>query len=341
MEPQSSPSIAEVRTEGLPGAVASPAPRISWKTAVASPGWRQVSAEVRLHRDGDVVSAHVGTDSVEVPWPFVPLRPREEVALEVRVCGEDERWSPWSAPLLLRAGFLADGEWAADFIGLDRESSVGQPALLRARFVARGHISRATLYATARGAYQVRINGREVDDAVLKPGWTSYQYRLLHETTDVTTLVDAGDNLMDISLAGGWYTENYSDLGPGRPFYGVQASAAAQLVIEYSDGGVDTVLTDETWMATGDGPLRSSSIYDGEAYDARRAPLIDASWSPVRVDPRRSCPPHRGSGRRRRHPESCGEDDPGFRAKSRRPPSNHRVGRGRAHARRPPRRSAR
>ena len=47
-------------------------------------------------------------------------------------------------------------------------------------------MSRATLYATAVGVYQVALNGTDVDDQVMKPGWTPFQYRTIHETTDVT-----------------------------------------------------------------------------------------------------------------------------------------------------------
>ena len=126
------------------------------------------------------------------------------------------------------------------------------------------------MYATACGVYQVELNGHEVDDQILKPGWTAYQYRLVHETTDVTGLLQIGRNAIGASLAGGWYTERYGFGGQARPFYGSQPSFAALLVIDYVGGGQQVVRTGADWRACGAGPIVSSGIYAGETYDARR-----------------------------------------------------------------------
>lgn len=269
---------------------ASSAPRLSWSTETDEPSWLQAGAELQLSRAGvEQNHAVTGRDSVLVDWPFEPIAPREPVSVRVRVTGERGGSSEWSEPLTLVGGQLADGEWTAAMIGLDNETPK-HPARLRTEFAVDGDVASATLYATAHGAYQVELNGSPVDDQILKPGWTSYQWRLTHETTDVTALLRGGANAIGIDLAGAWFTESFGFAHGAAGFYGDRPAVAAQLVIEYVDGRTTTLATDGSWVASGEGPIRASGIYAGEDVDARRAqtgwstPGFDAgSWTPVRL----------------------------------------------------------
>ena len=190
--------------------------------------------------------------------------------------GNDEVQSDWSDSLEIVAGFLDDGEWAAAFLAVDAPDTDAQPAQVRAEFDVRPGLRAAMLYATAQGTYQVEINGAPVDDQVLKPGWTPYHLRLIHESTDVTAQLVTGRNAIGATVAGGWYTERYGFFGQARPYYGTQPSFAAQLVLDYDDGTRETVVTGPDWRACTSGPLRASGIYAGETYDARRRPV---GWS--------------------------------------------------------------
>src|SRR5699024_3558883 len=143
-----------------------------------------------------------------------------------------------------------------------------------------------TLYATAGGAYQVSINGSDVDDSVLKPGWTDYHQRLVHESTDVTALVQAGPNAIGIRFAGAWWTEKFILDGDPRRVYGDQAVVAAQLHLELADGSTQVIATDGNWRAAAVGEVTASGIYQGEDIDARRAlpgwdqaGFDDSAWS--------------------------------------------------------------
>jgi alpha-L-rhamnosidase len=150
-------------------------------------------------------------------------------------------------------------------------SSAGPATTLRS-FSARGWTSTtrcgALLYATALGVYQVEINGRPVDDAELKPGWTSYQWRSTLETTDVTELLRTGRNMVGIRLAGGWFTERWGFRDSARRFYQGPPAVAVRVHLEYEDGGT------AWWDGAGDwrqrpGALVSASLYQGETYDQR------------------------------------------------------------------------
>jgi hypothetical protein len=46
--------------------------------------------------------------------------------------------------------------------------------------------ARALLFATARGLYEFRINGKRVGDRELAPEWTDYKQRIQYQTYDVT-----------------------------------------------------------------------------------------------------------------------------------------------------------
>jgi len=250
----------------------------------STPNWTQARAELRLvgGESGEEQLATIdGSDSVFVPWPFGELLPRERATLLVRVVGEDGSASDWSEPIDIVAGFLGDDEWTAHFIGAQQPAAPAQPALLRTEFEVTGPVREAVLYATAHGVYQAEINGREVDDEVLKPGWTPYQYRLIHESTDVTDLLSQGANAIGFALAGGWYTEKFGFGGTAKPFYGEQPAVAGQLLIRYEDGTTQWVITDGAWQVTTDGPVTASSIYDGEDHDATREL---GGWSNVGFD---------------------------------------------------------
>ena len=263
-------------------------PRVSWVTDSDLPGWRQSAVELAWDDGRSTVNVQLdGPESVLVEWPFPPLAPRDRGTLRVRVRGS-EGWTAWSEERVLVASFLGEGEWMAAFVGLPEPTRHAQPVLLRHEFDVAPGLVRATWYATAHGVYQAEINGTAVDDQLLKPGWTPYAYRLVHETTDVTDALTVGGNAIGVALAGGWYTESYGFQGLAEPFYGTQPTFAGQLLLEYADGGTEWVATGTAWQACGDGPWQDTGLYVGESYDARRElpgwskPGFDtAGWMPV------------------------------------------------------------
>ncbi|MFI8526233.1 family 78 glycoside hydrolase catalytic domain [Promicromonospora sukumoe] len=285
--------VREVRVERrTDGAFAdTPTPRLSWTVESGVPGWWQAGAEVRL--DGGEALRLDTDESRFVPWPFDPLTPHARHTLEVRVTGTDGGTSPWSEPVTVRSVFLADGEWAGRFVGLagPGPDDDATPGLLRTELDLPGDVARATLYASAHGVYQVEINGQDVDDAVLKPGWTAYQHRLVHEATDVTALLRTGANAVGVRLAGGWWTEKYGFHGAAQTFYGEQPAAALHLHVELADGTTRVLTTGPDWRGAVAGPVVASGIYAGERINAGRVVpgwslpgFDDSAWAPVRVD---------------------------------------------------------
>src|SRR5207244_13225497 len=83
-----------------------------------------------------------------------------------------------------------------------------------------------------------------------------------------------GANAIGAVLGDGWYAGSIRlaqmALKKKRNIYGDHPRFIAQLEVELADGKKERVVTDESWRTTREGPIRSSDILDGEAYDARR-----------------------------------------------------------------------
>ncbi len=272
-------TVTSIRAEHLDTAfgVGTPTPRLSWTVRPSTPDWTQRAHEIEV-ADGTgrvlVGSGPVRSErSVLVDWPGSPLASRQRCRVRVRVHGDGDV-SPWSAPLVVEAGLFDPTDWVARFI-----TAPGAVPVLRRVFPVAGPVRRARLYATALGVYELRLNGQPVGDHVLAPGWTSYHHRLRYQTHDVTDLLRPGANLLDATLAEGWYRGRLGWGGGERGIYGDDLALLAQLEITHDDGTTTTVATDETWQA-GTGPLLESGIYDGETHDARRD---TTDWAPVRT----------------------------------------------------------
>lgn len=255
--------------------VATATPRLTWTVETSEPGWRQAGVELR---SGDESVRLERDASVLVDWPFAPLTAGEAREVRVRVAATSGTETEWSDPLTIVAGFLREGAWVAEPIGLAHAERPAQPALVRTSFTVDGDVRTATLVYTALGVAEPELNGARVDDDVLAPGWTSYRDRLVHETVDVTALVHEGENVLGATIAGAWYTEQYGFFRFAERVYGDQPSLLAQLHVEYADGRSQVVATGDGWRAFGDGPVIDSGIYAGEHADLRRAAAVEG-WS--------------------------------------------------------------
>jgi len=176
--------------------------------------------------------------------------------------------------------------WSALPIAPDEDFD-GAPLLRNEFGLEEGHgsITRATLHATAHGIFEAYLNGQPVSDDVLSPGWSSYEWRLRYRSYDVTALLQP-TSVLGIALGNGWFRGRLGWSG-GSAYYGNDLAALAQLEIEFSDGYVQTVVSDESWTA-GPSAVLFNDLYDGQTIDARRYSdtwlgrgFSDKSWTGV------------------------------------------------------------
>ena len=174
--------------------------------------------------------------------------------------------------------------------GKDGRMLVADPShnampMLRTTFSTTGRaITQARLYATARGVYEMHLNGRKVGEDHLNPGLTQYNRTQMYQTYDVTALVKPGKNTLGAMLGEGWWSGGSTYMGQFWNFFGDRQSLLAKLVIRYADGHEDVIVTDPArWQYFNDGPIRYSSLFQGEVVDATKEKLVP-NWSTASYD---------------------------------------------------------
>ena len=167
---------------------------------------------------------------------------------------------------------------------LVRNPSRNSTPMLRTEFKTSGkNIEGARLYVTARGIYEIFVNGKRVGDDYYNPGLTQYNITHMYQTYDVTGMIKAGENAMGAMLGEGWWSGLLS-FGNIWNHFGDRQSLLAKLVITYKDGSSDTITTnDQTWKYYNDGPLLYGSLDMGEVYDATREPAVEG-WTTAAYD---------------------------------------------------------
>lgn len=163
------------------------------------------------------------------------------------------------------------GSKTEEKVVLVNPSKHSQP-MLRTTFTTRKSIATARLYITARGVYDVFVNGKRVNAEYLNPGLTQYNKTLMYQTYDVTPLLKGGDdNALGVILSEGWWSGAITYVGDNWNYFGDRQSVLARLAIRYTDGTSQDIVTDPaTWKGYAEGPMVYGSLFQGEVYDATR-----------------------------------------------------------------------
>ncbi|KAF3209796.1 hypothetical protein TWF192_004557 [Orbilia oligospora] len=134
----------------------------------------------------------------------------------------------------------------------------------------------ARVYATGFGVYKIFINGKAVSaESTMNPGWTEYAVRITYQTYDITEHLQAGDNVVTVWVADGWYRGRlglpHKRWSARRGIYGKETGFMALFEIFGSENkSFWTGSSDETgWKCIQRSPILETEIYDGEHHDAR------------------------------------------------------------------------
>ena len=113
-----------------------------------------------------------------VPYAGPELSSREAVVWRVRVWDADGAPSGWSGPGAWEMGLLDQSDWAdarwIDYPG--RTESQPQPIFAR-RFDLQGDVAKARLYVSGLGLHEATVNGQELTDEALAPGYRTSSCR--------------------------------------------------------------------------------------------------------------------------------------------------------------------
>ena len=263
-----------LRTEFLtePLGLGIAAPRFYWN---CEGGEKQIAYQIICKRRGETVwnSGKVESSAMtHIPYEGEQLHSRDRVYWSVKLWDENgeggEIASSW-----FELGLLEASDWQAKWITGDynpKKQYRQSVDCFKKSFATSKEIASARLYASARGLYDVHINGTRIEDFILAPGMTDYRKRIQYQTYDVTELLEKS-NTVELRLADGWYRGSSAAFGL-TGVYGWQTSIIAQLEVTYTDGTRETICTDDTWAWSNDGPIRFADLKDGEVYNAMMKP---------------------------------------------------------------------
>ena len=303
-------SVAELRCEQdvNPLGVDESQPQLGWVLQSTGRSETQTAYRVLVASTPELLARDQGDlwdsgrvasgDTVGVAYSGRPLRSSQQVFWKVEVWDGSGRTAGWSPTGVWTMGVLDAADWHARWItdpellrlqrslaGHRSEDAAGpnirEPVrianprandtlLLRREFTVRPGLRRAVAQICGLGQYELTINGVLAPQGLFSPGWTKYDKTCLYDTLDVTALLRPGVNAAGFTLASGMY-----NVQEGRYVKFVTEfrplTAIGQIRLEYRDGTLETVGTDEQWRVA-PGPVTFANVFGGEDYDARREP---------------------------------------------------------------------
>lgn len=298
-------------------------PRLSW--ILSSPHRGQLQQAYRIlaagHRAdleqniGDLWDSGKvqSMQSAHIRYAGKPLASNQKVFWKVRVWSSTGDSSAFSAAAAFQTALLSPDDWQAKWISRgaaedppvnkgyfdnrkerlttgDSVKTDAYASLFRREFPLTKSVKRARVFVTGLGFYELFVNGKKVGRQVLSPAKTNYRHHVLYDVFEITSLLKQPQTAIGMMVGNGWFNPLKKWWSWRMQWFG-RKRAILQLHLEYADGTSQLFCSDETWKTTS-GPILSSSIYDGEIYDATQERTgwtmpnyDDSAWAPVHIAP--------------------------------------------------------
>lgn len=142
-------------------------------------------------------------------------------------------------------------------------------------------VIKAEMISTARGIYDIYVNGKLVTGDYFYPGSTQYNKTHLYQTFNILPFLESGENEIRVLLGEGWWSGSSTFMTENWNFFGDRQSFISKINIEYKDKREESYFTSpEKWEFSVDGGLLLGSFFNGEIYDNSRN-LKNRIWEPV------------------------------------------------------------
>ncbi|MFC5283559.1 family 78 glycoside hydrolase catalytic domain [Pedobacter alpinus] len=284
-------------------------PNFSWIIKSTVRNTKQTAFQLLVSKDLKSLKKNFGTvwdskwvstsNSTHVKYNGQDLASATKYFWKVRVKDNRNQASAWSVPAEFITGILKPEDWhqawwitdeRLDYklknpLPIDGEkdkiSLNNQLPLFRKSFNIDKKVKHAYAFVAGLGHFEFSVNGTKIGDHFLDAGWTKYNKEAQYVGFDITAQLKKGKNALGVMLGNGFYfippvkgryrkTKNMFDF----------PKMICLVKIEYADGSMAFIKSDETWK-TSKGPITFSSIYGGEDYDAT---LEQKNWNKVNFD---------------------------------------------------------
>jgi alpha-L-rhamnosidase len=236
-------------------------PQFSWRIESEKRGAMQSAYQIMMSDSPESLSGNTSviwnsdtvrsSESTSISYKGPDLKSRMKYYWKVRIWDTDNRISDWSEPASFEMGLINQEDWLSEWIGFT-PGLPGRVLYFRGTFKTREHIQKARAYISGIGYYKMNINGLRVGDNQLDPATSDYNKHIYYTTYDIGPYLKS-ENSVVVAVGPGWY---------GIP------KLRMQIEFLYKDGTTERISSDFIRNVTA-GPILRSSIYDGEAYDAR------------------------------------------------------------------------
>jgi alpha-L-rhamnosidase len=268
----------------------------AYQIIVSSEEMLSISGEGNLWDSGKVNSEN----HINIEYAGAPLKSSSKYYWRVKWWDKGSSESSFSEISTFGIALLEETEWIAKWIskgefidkkkrrefqyksggrGLFGRLREVKAIYLRKEFKIEKQIEAAKLYICGLGYYHLRMNGERIGDLILDPAQTDYNKIALYSTYDITDKLQE-NNAIGVILGNGRCVELY-----GYDF----PKLIIQLHIQYKDGAIGLIITDESWKIS-TGPILENGVYYGEKYDARfeipgwdKPDFDDIAWDNVAV----------------------------------------------------------
>lgn len=262
-------------------------PRLSWEIKSDKRNTLQTAYQIVVSSSQEKLNANNGdvwnsgkitsSQSIHVQYSGKSLASKTAYYWKVKVW-TNHMETAWSKPSMWSMGLLNENEWQAKWIGWEKPfawNSITKFSRLSARyfrkpFESTAAVKRAVVYVSGMGLYELYINGKKIGDQVLAPAPTDFTKDVKYNAFDVTANIQRGENVIATVLGNGRFFTMRQNYKPQKIKTFGFPKMILQLEIEYTDGKKKTIVSDDTWKLSGEGPIRSNNEYDGEEYDARK-----------------------------------------------------------------------
>lgn len=266
-----------------------PLPRFGWRLRSGEGGQRQTGFRIAVSPGGWDSGWVTSDEHAAVEYAGEPLAPetRYQWTVSLRDGAAASSWfetgiDRWSGDWIhADPGIVPAAQPPGHSDRSERTRRLRAPVQFRRSFWINNELPvRGRAYVSARGVYDLRVNGTRAGDQELAPGWTEYRHRIQYQTYDIGGLLRAGENVVAITVADGWWCGYVGgDTRHHAQHYGVRPELIAEIVV-----GDTRIGTDASWRY-GAGAIQYADLLMGCWLDSRAATdgwdrpgFDDSSW---------------------------------------------------------------